>query len=101
MVSIAFSTGLWLMTPWILVGKRISWRRLLPQALLTAASLAAFAAASVLYMPHAVSAASVQFGVIGVAFALLSWLFVAAFILVVTAALGATLVERPQVAQAL
>jgi len=100
-VSIAFSTGLWLMTPWILVGKRISWRRLLPQALLTAASLAAFAAASVLYMPHAVSAASVQFGVIGVAFALLSWLFVAAFILVVTAALGATLVERPQVAQAL
>ena len=39
--------------------------------------------------------------VLRLAFALLSWLFVAAFILVVTAALGATLVERPQVAQAL
>jgi membrane protein len=92
-VSIGSSTALWLLTPWILVGKRIRWRRLLPQALLTSASLAVFAAASVLYMPHAVSTASHQFGVIGVAFALLSWLFVTALILVITAAVGATLAE--------
>ena len=57
-VSLAFSTGLWLMTPWVLVGTRISWRRLLPQALLTAVSLDVFGAASVLYMPHAVGTAS-------------------------------------------
>jgi membrane protein len=92
-VTIGFTTGLWLMTPWILVAKRISWRRLLPQAVLTALSLDVLALVSVLYMPHAVSTASRQFGVIGVAFALLSWLFVGAFILVVTAAVGATLVE--------
>jgi membrane protein len=103
-VSLAFSTGLWLMTPWVLVGTRIAWRRLLPQALLTAVSLDVFGAASVLYMPHAVGTASEQFGIIGVAFAALSWLFVAAFILVVTAAVGSTLVEPrkplPRVARA-
>jgi membrane protein len=92
-VSLTFSTGLWLMTPWVLLGKRVPWRRLLPQALLTAVSLAVFGVVSVLYMPRAVGTASHQFGVIGVAFAALSWLFVAALILVVTAAVGATLVE--------
>ena len=40
--------------------------------------------------------ASRQFGVIGVAFSLLSWLFVATLILVVTAAFGATLAESPR-----
>jgi membrane protein len=93
-VALALSTGLWLVTPWILVGKRIRWPQLLPQALLTSVSLAIFGAASVLYMPRAVATASHQFGVIGIAFALLSWLFVASLILVVTAAIGATLAER-------
>ena len=95
-VSISLSTALWLLTPWILVGRRISWRLLLPQAVLTSLSLAVFAAASVIYMPEAVSSASRQFGVIGVAFSLLSWLFVATLILVVTAAFGATLAESPR-----
>jgi hypothetical protein len=49
----------------------------------------------VIYMPQAVVAAAAQFGFIGVAFALLSWLFALALVLVVTAALGSTLVERP------
>jgi membrane protein len=91
--SIALSCGLWVMTPWILVGKRIPWTRLLPQALLTAVSLAVFGATSAIYMPRTVTTAAAQFGFIGVAFSLLSWLFVAALILVVAAALGAVLVE--------
>ena len=95
-VSISLSTALWLLTPWILVGRRISWRLLLPQAVLTSLSLSVFAAASVIYMPEAVGSASRQFGVIGVAFSLLSWLFVATLILVVTAAFGATLAESPR-----
>ena len=31
-VAEALATGLWLMTPWVLVGGRLPWRRLLPQA---------------------------------------------------------------------
>ena len=92
-VTLALSTVLWLFTPWILVGKRIAWQRLLPQALLTTLGLGLFAVASAIYMPRTVSSAAEQFGFIGVAFALLSALFVAALILVVAAALGAVLVE--------
>jgi len=98
--SLALSCALWLFTPWLLVGRRIPWRHLFPQALLTAVSLAVFGAASVIYMPHTVGTAAGEFGFIGVAFSLLSWLFVACWILVATAALGATLVESPRAGDA-
>jgi membrane protein len=92
-VSLALSTLLWLWTPWLLVAKRIAWRRLLPQAFLSAVGLLALAIAGAIYLPRAVATASADFGVLGVAFTLLSLLFAVALVLVVTAALGATLVE--------
>jgi membrane protein len=92
-VSLSLSTLLWLWTPWLLVAKRIHWRRLLPQAFLSAVGLAAVAVGGAVYLPRAVASASSQFGVLGVAFTLLSLLFAVSFVLVVTAALGATLVE--------
>jgi membrane protein len=92
-VSLACSAAMWLFTPWLLTGRRVPWQRLLPQALLTAVGLTALGIASVIYMPPAVASAASQFGFIGVAFALLSWLFTFALVLVVTAAIGSTLVE--------
>lgn len=92
-VTIALSCALWLFTPWILVGKAIRWRRLLPQAVLTSVGLSVLTVASAIYLPRAVGSAANQFGFIGVAFALLSWLFVVCFVVVASAALGATLAE--------
>ena len=92
-VTIATSSALWLFTPWILVGKAVSWRLLLPQALLTSVGLTTLAVASAIYLPRAVASAAGQFGFIGVAFALLSWLFLVAFVLVAAAALGATVAQ--------
>ena len=92
-VTIATSSALWLFTPWILVGKSVGWRLLLPQALLTSFGLTALAVASAVYLPRAVASAAAQFGFIGVAFALLSWLFLVAFVLVAAAALGATMAQ--------
>jgi membrane protein len=94
-VSLAGSSALWLLTPWLLIGRRLPWERLLPQALLTAFGFTALGIASAIYVPRTVVAAAAQFGFIGVAFALLSWLFAIALVLVLTAALGSTLVERP------
>jgi membrane protein len=85
-LSLALSTLLWLWTPWLLVAGRITWRRLLPQAFLSAVGPA-------VYFPRAVASTSAEFGILGVAFALLSLLFAVAFVLVVTAALGATLAD--------
>jgi len=91
--SLALSSAMWLLTPWLLIGRRLPWQRLLPQALLTSFALTALGIASVVYMPRAIAVAATQFGFIGVAFALLSWLFSVTLVLVVTAALGSTLAE--------
>ena len=65
MVSLALSTGLWLLTPWLLTAKRIPWRRLLPQAFLTAIGLLALTIWAAIYLPRAVAAASADCGILG------------------------------------
>jgi membrane protein len=92
-VSLGLSTLLWLWTPWLLVAKRIPWPRLLPQAFLTAVGILAFAIGAAVYLPYAVASTSADFGVLGVAFTLLSVLFALSLVLVVTAAIGATLAD--------
>jgi membrane protein len=100
-LSLALSTTLWLLTPWLLTAKSIPWRRLLPQAFLTAVALIALTIGSALYLPRAVATASAEFGILGVGFTLLSLLFSISLVLVVTAALGATLAESPGAGDAL
>ena len=97
--SLAASFVLWLFTPWLLLGRQVHWRRLLPQAVLTAVGLTCLGVAAVLYMPRAVGSAAAQFGFIGVAFSLLSFLFAMFFVVVVTAAFGATLAQPALAAQ--
>jgi len=92
-VSLSLSTALWLFTPWLLVAKQISWKRLLPQAILTAVGLAAVAIGCAVYLPRAIATASDDFGFLGVAFTILSLFFAVAFVLVATAALGTAIVE--------
>ena len=91
--ALMLSVALWLLTPWMLVGGRLAWRRLLPQAAITAVGLAMVSAAAALYAPRMVSSAQQDFGVIGVGFSLLSLLFVVGAVLVVAAALGVALAE--------
>jgi membrane protein len=93
-VALTLSCALWLFTPWILVGKRISRRRLLPQAALTSFCLLVLSVAGLVYLPRTIASAAAQFGFIGVAFSLLSLLFLIALVLVVTAAVGATVREE-------
>jgi membrane protein len=95
LVSAGLSIALWLFTPWLLVGRRIPWRRLLPQATLTWFGLALLTVGCLIYLPRSIASAANQFGFIGVAFALLSLLFMVAMVLVVSAALGASIVEAP------
>jgi membrane protein len=92
-LGLGFSTALWLVTPYFLVAKRIAWRRLVPQALLTAIALDALTIAGAIYLPRAFESASQEFGVLGVAFTLLSLLFSIALCLVGAAAIGATIAD--------
>jgi membrane protein len=92
LVSLAVTCTLWLVTPYVLLARRIAWRRLVPQAGLTAAGMTILGLGSALYAPRAMSSSASQFGAMGVAFTLLSLLWAAGFVLVSGAAIGAALV---------
>jgi membrane protein len=78
----------WLATPYLLLGRRVSWRRLLPVGALAAIGMSALGFASVIYLPHSISYSASRYGTIGIAFAILSWLVAAGFVLVGSAAAG-------------
>jgi membrane protein len=87
--SLLLGFVVWLATPYVLLERRLQWRELLPGAALAALGMTALMGFSVVYLPHSLSASAKQFGTIGVAFALLSWLVLAGFVLVGSAAGGA------------
>lgn len=93
-VALVVGTVLWLITPFILLGRRVRLRVLVPGGVANAILLVAFNAYSNIYLPHSVTVNVRRYGLIGVTFTLLSWLFVFSLILVVGACCGAVLAER-------
>ena len=93
-IALVLAAVAWTATPYVLLGRRLEWRLLLPGGLLTALAMTAVAVASIVYMPHSVGTSAERYGLIGVAFAMLGWLVGCGFVLVGTAAAGAVLVKR-------
>jgi len=77
-----------LLTPFLLLGRRLHWRRLVLQGLLTAFGIAALGIWSAIYMPHAIESSAAAYGTIGVAFAMLTWLWGLGIVLVASAVYG-------------
>jgi len=90
-LSLAFAAAVWLITPYVLLGRRVGWRRLMPTALMTAVGITVLSISSALWLPRTIVSSAEQFGVIGVAFALLSWLVAVGVVLVGAAACGRAL----------
>jgi membrane protein len=95
-VSVAGGVVVWLGTPWLVLARRVHWRMLLPQAVLTSLGMGLLLLGSEIYLPHAVASAASQFGTIGFAFALVSWLFGASIAVAGTAALGRCVTDTPR-----
>jgi membrane protein len=93
-LSIVVSGVVWLITPYILLGRRVPWRRLGPTAAMTGIGMTGLGFASAIWMPHSVAVSAGQFGTIGIAFALLSWLVGYGMVLVITAAGGSAIDAR-------
>ena len=85
----------WTVTPYVLLGRRLHWKVLLPGGLVTGAAMSVLAAGSVVYVPRSVASSAAHYGLIGVAFAFLGWLIACGFVLVGAAAAGAVLARRP------
>jgi membrane protein len=93
-LSIAFGAVLWVITPYVLLGRRVGWRRLVPVGLLSSVGMTGLAVASAIWMPRSVATSAAQFGTIGIAFALIGWLVGFGFVLVIAAAGGAVIDDR-------
>lgn len=87
---------LWTGIPWLLLDRRVSWRRLLPGGLLTALATAAFGAATTVYMPHQMEAYSARYGLFGVTLAIVGWLVCVSFLVVTVTVLAAELDRAPE-----
>jgi membrane protein len=94
-LSLAGLFAVGLLTPYLLLGRRLPWRRLLLQAALTAVGLVALGVWSAIYMPRAIESSASAYGAIGVAFALLTWLWGYGIVLVVAAVYGSPQLGRP------
>lgn len=92
--SLAMSTALWLVTPYLLLGRRLNLRRLLPTAVLSAVGATGVGVWTAVWLPHTITSSARQFGIIGIGFAMLAWLVAAGGVLVAAASGGAVISDR-------
>lgn len=88
MVQLTANTLLWWWTSRLLLGARVSWRRLLPGAALTAVLVVTLTRLSGVFMPAFTRSNLDQFGPLGVVFAVGSWLVLFGGVLVVATVAG-------------
>jgi membrane protein len=91
LLTLILNSLLWIWAPWLLLARRVSWRRLLPGGVIMGSCTVATSMASGVYLPRALVSASRHFGALGVAFTYIGWLFIVAFVLVCSTVLGAVL----------
>jgi uncharacterized BrkB/YihY/UPF0761 family membrane protein len=87
-LSLVASFALWTSVPWLLLDRRISWRRLIPGGALAAVCSNIYGVASAIYMPRQLESYSERYGLFGVTLALVGWLVGIALILVATTAIA-------------
>jgi membrane protein len=80
--AILLGGAFWLWTPYVLLGKRIPWRRLLPTGLLTAIGVTLYSIATAVFLPAIFTRNAERYGLIGVAFGIVTFLFAYAGVVV-------------------
>lgn len=96
LLSMAASLLLWTSIPWLLLGRRTEWRRLLPGGLLTSIGVTLYGVATSLYMPRLFTVYSDRYGLFGVTIALVGWLLCISVIVVSATVVAAELDKAPE-----
>jgi membrane protein len=94
-VALALSTAIWWFTAWLMLKGQVRLRVLLPSGLITGIALSAYALSATLWMPNNVTSNNRQYGIFGVALALVAWFSGAAICIIVGACAGPVLAEDP------
>lgn len=87
-LQVAIGIPLWLLFTSMMLSRRVARRRLLPGAVVTAVAQIAMSWWTAVYVPHLIATDAAKYGVIGVAFALVSWLVLVAYLIVASAVIG-------------
>ena len=93
--ALAATSGLWWFSAWFLLLGEVRARVLVPTGVITGVATAAYAASATIWMPEVVTSNEAQFGVFGVALALITWFSGAAICILVGACAGVVLAEDP------
>ncbi len=93
--AVAATSGLWWFSAWFLLLGDVRPRVLVPTGVITGVATAAYAASATIWMPEVVTSNEEQFGVFGVALALVTWFSGAAICILVGACAGVVLAEDP------
>jgi len=91
--AVAASTGLWWFTAWFLLLGDVRARVLLPTGLITGLAMSGFAASATIWMPSVLESQESQFGIFGVALALVTWFSGAATCILIGACAGPVFAE--------
>jgi membrane protein len=94
-VALAATSGLWWFISWFLLLGDLRARVLVPTGVITAVTTAIYAASATIWMPGLVTDNEAQFGVFGVALALITWFSGSAICVLGGACAGAVLAEDP------
>ena len=85
-VALTLSTAMWwFFTAWLMLKGQVRLRVLFPSGLITAVALSAYALSATLWMPNNVTSNNRQYGIFGVALALVAWFSGAAICIIVGA----------------
>jgi membrane protein len=87
-VTLLASLVLWTSVPWLLLDRRIPWRRLLPAGALTAVCAGIYGVASTIYMPRLMESNSERYGLFGVTLSLVGWLLCVSIVVVAATAVA-------------
>jgi membrane protein len=90
------SLVLWTSIPWLLLDRRVEWRRLLPAGVLTGVSAGLYGVATSIYMPPLIESYSERYGLFGVTISLVGWLLCISFIVVAATVVAAEFDQAPE-----
>jgi len=93
--ALAATSGVWWFSAWLLLLGEVRARVLAPTGVITGVVTAAYAASATIWMPKVVTSNEEQFGVFGVALALVTWFSGAAICILIGACAGVVVAEDP------
>jgi membrane protein len=85
LVQLVLWTAVWTFAPWVLVQGEVRWRPLLFSGAATSVCLAGLTIVGSVYLPIVLVHGAREFGVLGLVFSYISWLFAIAFVVIAVA----------------